>query len=99
MAKYLMGALGVLGVVVIAFAMTPTATAGKGCSRTTFETELIANACKTDQAAAKAAMKDFLKTAKKQDKSLTCKSCHDKLAPDYVLKDDALQRFKNLGGK
>jgi hypothetical protein len=100
MAKYVMGVLAVLGVVVIAFAMSPTAEAGKNCKRTSFETELVGDACKKGgQKAAKKAMKKFLKTAKKQDSSLTCKSCHGKLAPDYALKDDALQRFKDLGGK
>lgn len=100
MAKYVMGVLAVLGVVVIGFAMTPTAEAGKSCQRTEFKTKLVEDACKKGgQKEAKKAMKKFLKSAKKQDSSLTCKGCHDKLSPDYSLKDDALQRFKDLGGK
>jgi hypothetical protein len=64
------------------------------CSRTEFKTELLNEACKTDQAAAKKAMQNFLKevkaakakaTAAKKDTSsvdaikLTCDGCHSSL--------------------
>jgi hypothetical protein len=70
------------------------------CHRTTFDTKLVAAACeKGGQGAAKAAMKKFVRAAKKQEASLECKSCHTKLAPAYPLKDDALEHFRRLGGE
>ena len=76
------------------------ALAGKSCNRTTFETKLVGDACKKGgQAAAKKAMKAFLKKAKKKESALECKSCHEKLAPKYELKTDGLDHFKHLGGK
>jgi hypothetical protein len=69
--------------------------AGAACHRTEFKTELIKQACATGgQDAAKAAMKKFVK----EKKIKTCNTCHARLAPDYPLKPDALQRFHNLGG-
>lgn len=80
--------------------MSPTeAIAGKACSRKTFETKMVADACKVDQGEAKKAMKAFLKTAKKKESGLDCQSCHSKLAPSYPLKDGALEHFKKLGGE
>jgi hypothetical protein len=70
------------------------------CRRTEFDTKLVADACASGgQAAAKAAMKKWVRTAKKQESKLECKSCHEKLSPDYPLKDDALEHFKRLGGE
>ncbi len=72
----------------------------KPCHRTTFDTKLVEAACaKGGQGAAKAAMKKFLKEAKKTEADLECKSCHTKLAPEYPLKDDALEHFQKLGGE
>ena len=76
------------------------ALAAKACHRTTFETKMIEEACKKGgQAEAKTAMKKFLKTAKKQEATIDCKSCHSKLAPSYELKKDGLDHYKKLGGK
>ncbi len=72
--------------------------AAKPCSRKKFETKLIGDACATGQDAAKTAMKTFLKTAKKMDKSLGCPTCHSKVGGNYPLKPDGLKRFKDDGG-
>ena len=69
-------------------------------ARTKFDTSLVKKACaKGGQKAAKDAMKKFLKTAKTKQADITCNTCHTKLAPNYELKADGLQRFKTLGGK
>ena len=69
------------------------------CKRTTFETKLVKDACAAGgQKAAKDAMKNFLKDAKKKKASLDCKSCHKSLAPNYELKPDGLKTFKEVGG-
>jgi hypothetical protein len=74
--------------------------AAGACRRTRFETKLVADACaEGGQAAAKAAMKKWLRAAKKQEARLECKSCHEKLSPDYPLKNDGLEHFQRLGGK
>jgi hypothetical protein len=73
---------------------------GKPCKRTEFETEMVAKACAAGgQEAAKTAMKKFVRESKSKDPKLECKSCHDKLAPDYPNKPDALEKFKELGGR
>lgn len=91
--------LGFFGIIA-SVSLTPEADAGKPCARTTFETSLVGDACKKGgQGEAKKVMKAWMKKAKKQDKSLDCKSCHSKLAPSYALKDDALAKYKQLGGK
>jgi hypothetical protein len=77
------------------------------CKHTTFKTQLAKDACtagykdKKGQAAAKAAMQDFMKTAKIDGKTPSCstKFCHKNLAPNYDLKDDAFDQFKKTGGK
>lgn len=91
--------LGFVGLIGAASLSSTEAMADKPCFRTTFQTELIKKACTTGQAAAKDAMKNFLKTAKKTEASLECKSCHEKLAPQYPLKTDAVDHFHHLGGK
>lgn len=69
--------------------------AGPACHRTEFKTELIKHACaQGGQDAAKAAMKKFVK----EKKLKSCNVCHARLAPEFPLKSDALQRFKDLGG-
>ena len=65
------------------------------CKRKDFKTELVRDACKDGQAAAKDAMKKFMKDAKIK----SCNACHSKLAPTYELKTDALDQFKKAGGK
>ncbi len=70
------------------------------CVRTKFETKLTQDACgKAGQEEAKKAWKAWTAEAKKADASLSCKSCHSKLGPDYPLTADGLQQFKKLGGK
>lgn len=66
------------------------------CVHTDFKTELVKQACeKGGQAAAKTAMKSFMK----EKKIKTCNQCHAKLAPKYELKKDALDQFQKVGGK
>ncbi len=76
------------------------------CHRTEFKTQLVHDACVGvdgksggGQKAAKDAMKQFLKENKSKKPGLDCKTCHEKLAPEYPLKDDALKTFESLGGK
>jgi hypothetical protein len=90
-----------IAAVLTAITVAPTeAIAAKACKRTTFETKLVADACKKGgQAEAKKVMKTWLKAAKKKDAKLECGSCHSKLAPTYALKPDGLQKYKDLGGK
>lgn len=92
-----LGFVGVVGAVTVS---PQTADAGAACKRTTFDTKLVKDACQAGgQAAAKKAMKGFLKKAKKQEASLECNSCHTKLAPNYPLTADGLQKYRDLGGK
>lgn len=92
--------LGFAGILTGAALAPSDAVAGKACARTSFETTLVADACKKGgQAEAKKAMKAWLKKAKKQEAKLDCKSCHSKLSPSYDLKPDAVEHFKKLGGK
>lgn len=73
---------------------------GKPCARKEFKTELVKNACKKDQAAAKKVMRDFVKQAKaKSGQDVTCSTCHTKTSGDYPLKADGLKKFKDWGGK
>ncbi|MCB9560073.1 MAG: hypothetical protein H6708_06655 [Kofleriaceae bacterium] len=72
---------------------------GKPCERTTFDTKLVGDACaRGGQAAAKAAMKQFVRDAKAHEPDLECGTCHKKLAPVYSLKPDGLDHFRKLGG-
>jgi hypothetical protein len=102
MAKYglLALVLAFVGIVASAGYSSQDAEAGAPCKHTKFETKLVGDACaKGGQGEAKKVMKKFVKKAKKQDASVECKTCHTKLAPNYDLKPDALQKFKALGGK
>ena len=65
------------------------------CQRKDFKTVIARDACKTNQAAAKDAMKKFMKDASIK----SCNQCHTKLAPSYELKADGLEQFKKAGGK
>jgi len=79
----------------IATVSAPTE-AADSCQHKEFKTVLVSEACKSGgQAAAKDAMKKFMKEAKIK----TCNQCHAKLAPSYELKKDAFDQFKNAGGK
>ena len=92
--------LGFTGIIASVSLAPQVADAAKACHRTTFETTLVGDACKKGgQAEAKKVMKKFLKTAKKQEATIDCKSCHEKLAPNYELKADGLEHYKKLGGK
>lgn len=92
------GLAGILGAVTVS--SPQEAIAGAACKRTEFRTEMVKAACtKGGQSAAKAAMKKFVATAKKQEAGLNCQSCHSKLAPGYDLKADGFDKFKALGGQ
>jgi hypothetical protein len=94
---FVLGIVGIVGTVTLS---SPSVEAGAACKRTTFQTKLVGDACKAGgQAAAKKAMKGFLKKAKKTEAALECNSCHSALAPNYPLKTDGFQHFKTLGGK
>ena len=68
---------------------------GDGCKHKEQKTEMMKDACKTGQGAAKDAMKKFMKKAGIK----SCNQCHSKLAPNYDLKTDAYDQFKKAGGK
>lgn len=73
---------------------------GKPCARTSFQTELVKQACaKGGQKSAKKAMKDWVKDAKKKKAGLECATCHSDMAPGYELKPEGLKLFQELGGK
>jgi len=77
----------------------PAAPAPGACHRTEFKTKLIKDACaQGGQAAAKAAMKQFVKDARATEPAIECKSCHKSVGGDYPLKDDGFDHFKKLGG-
>jgi len=85
---------------IAATALTADAADSPPCHRTKFETKLVKDACAAGgQKAAKDAMKKFLKEAKKKNASADCKTCHEKLAPNYETKKDALKHFKEYGGE
>ncbi len=100
MAKYILSTFATIAVAVIGFASLPAAEAADACQHKSFKSELIKEACASGgQKAAKKAMKDFVKDAKKKQDGLDCESCHSSLSPKYELKSDAFERFKKLGGK
>jgi cytochrome c5 len=73
--------------------------AGTACRASSFQTEMMAQACASGgQKAAAAAMKTFMKRVGKRRPDLTCNSCHTRLAPDYPLTADGLRLFRELGG-
>ena len=76
-------------------ASTSPVTAGEPCVRKEFKTEMTKAACaKGGQAAAKEAMQAF----NKEKHISSCNKCHDKLKPEYTLKDDGLKQFQDLKG-
>jgi cytochrome c5 len=82
-------------------ALPQEAGAGKACSRTEgYKTKMVKEACQKGQDAAKKAMREFVKEAKKVAKTnVTCNTCHEKTSGDYPLKKDGLKKFKEWGGK
>jgi hypothetical protein len=71
--------------------------AGKPCARSAFKTDLVKQACKDGgQTAAKKAMKDFVKKAKKTEPDLACDSCHTKVGGDFPLTKDGVTKFEKL---
>jgi hypothetical protein len=85
-------------VAALGFATMSAADDAPPCKRTDFKTKLVSEACKKGgQKEAKAQMQDFVK---KNKLPTSCnKLCHTSLAPDYKLKDDALEQFKKAGGE
>lgn len=65
------------------------------CQHKVHKTEMMVEACKKDQKAAKDAMKAFMKKAGIK----SCNACHSKLAPSYDNKPDAYEQFVKAGGK
>ena len=101
MRKFAVISLALSFVGVIGFAtFTPVAgAADKPCLHKTFKTQLVKDACaKGGQKAAKDAMKEFLKEAKKTKVVSNCNDCHSNLTK-YELKPDAVQKFEKAGGK
>ena len=68
---------------------------GDACQHKEQKTEMMKEACKKGQGAAKDAMKAFMKKAGIK----SCNQCHSKLAPTYELKKDAYDQFQKAGGK
>ncbi len=106
MNKFTISMLFVGAIALCGVAMSPlTATAdddegGGKCFRTKFETKLGADACaKGGQGEAKKAFKAWTAEAKKTDATLSCKSCHSKMGPEFPLTADGLEKYKKLGGK
>jgi hypothetical protein len=73
----------------------PAAADGDGCKHKEQKSEMMKEACKKGQGAAKDAMKAFMKKAGIK----SCNKCHSHLAPTYDLKPDADDQFKKAGGK
>jgi hypothetical protein len=75
--------------------VSPASAADDACKHKEQKTEMMKEACKKGQGAAKDAMKAFMKKAGIK----SCNACHSKLAPSYDLKPDAYDQFKKAGGK
>ncbi|MGE0550540.1 MAG: hypothetical protein AB7O24_14155 [Kofleriaceae bacterium] len=74
--------------------------AGEPCKRAKFDTKLVKDACAAGGvAAAKDAMKKFVKQVKSKQAGLECATCHSKMAPTYDLKPDGLTLYTKLGGQ
>ena len=77
-----------------------SADAPAACFRTKFETKMTEDACKKGgQEAAKTAWKEWVAEAKKTDATLTCKTCHSKMGPEFPIVAEAVATFKKHGGK
>lgn len=97
-----LGAIALCGVAVAPTSARADDDEGGGgkCFRTKFETKLAEDACKKGgQGEAKKAFKAWMNEAKKTDATLACKSCHSKMAPEFPLTADGLEKYKKLGGK
>src|SRR5262245_23255067 len=79
---------------------TPQSDAADACSRKSFQTKLVEEACKKGgQAEAKKVMKVFLKKIQEKKDGFTCLDCHKAVEGAYELKPDALKLFKEYGGQ
>lgn len=91
--------ISALATILVAFVFTGVrhdqAEAATPCSRTTFKTQMVKQACIEGQEKAKSVMKAW----NKEKNVKSCNQCHDKLAPSYSLKADGLERYTALGGK
>jgi hypothetical protein len=86
----------IAGALTFATMTSSTVDAADACVHKDFKTEMVKSACeKGGQKEAKDAMKAFMK----EKKIKSCNQCHEKLAPNYELKKDALEQFQKLGGK
>ena len=96
-----MAKLGILASIAMMIGALSFATArsadadGDSCQHKEQKTEMMKEACKKGQGAAKDAMKAFMKKAGIK----SCNQCHTKLAPSYELKPDGLAQYTKLGGK
>jgi hypothetical protein len=77
------------------FTSSPAESAGD-CVRQDYKTEMVRDACKSG---GQKAAKDVMKKFNKDNNIKSCNQCHSKLAPNYELKDDAVEQFAKLGGK
>jgi hypothetical protein len=75
--------------------LSPAQADTNSCQHKEQKTEMMKDACKKGQGAAKDAMKAFMKKAGIK----SCNQCHSKLAPSYDLKTDAYDQFSKAGGK
>lgn len=89
-----------MGMLVVALQPATVQADAAPCVRTKFDTKLTEEACKKGgQEEAKKAWKAWVAEAKKADATMACKTCHDKMAPNFEVKKEALDVFKKAGGK
>ena len=76
------------------------------CVRTTFQTEMVKDACKTSQKAAKDAMKKFIRRTRRSRAATSATrtsrpstSCSPDVPKQLPGEVGGLQRYKDLGGK
>ena len=79
----------------LAIATSLPAGAAEPCTHKEFKTEMVKAACaKGGQPAAKEAMQAM----NKEKHISSCTKCHDKLKPEYSLKEDGLKQFLDIKG-
>ena len=87
--------VSVIALALVFSTVSPARADGDSCQHKEQKTDMMKDACKKGQGAAKDAMKAFMKKAGIK----SCNQCHSKLAPSYDLKTDAYDQFSKAGGK
>ncbi len=94
-----LGLFASLSAIVLAFVFAAASSqpvdAAEPCTHKEFKTKMVAAACtKGGQPAAKEAMQKM----NKEKHISSCNKCHDKLKPEYTLKEDGFKQFQDLKG-